>query len=130
FQHISVPDILKAVLDGLEVEYQIQGTFHPRDYCAQYRESDFEFASRLMEEEGIYYYFKHNERGHTLVLANTPRSHPDLTGGPASLIFEEVLGGQREEPRVLRWEKRQELRSGKVTLWDHCFELPHRPLDA
>src|SRR4051794_31903237 len=54
FQHQSVPDILKKVLDGFKVSYQLQGTFEPRDYCVQYRESDFDFASRLMEEEGIY----------------------------------------------------------------------------
>ena len=57
FQHVSVPDILKKVFDGFEVSYQIQGTFEPRDYCVQYRESDFAFASRLMEEEGIFYFF-------------------------------------------------------------------------
>lgn len=130
FQHLSVPEILQAVLKGLDADFEIQGTFHPRDYCAQYQESDFDFASRLMEEEGINYFFRHNERGHRLILANTPQSHQDIEGGPESLIFEGVQGGQREESRVLRWEKRQELRSGKVTLWDHCFELPHQHLDA
>ena len=55
FQHISVPDILKKVLTGLNVDFQLRGTFHPRDFCVQYRETDFNFASRLMEEEGIYY---------------------------------------------------------------------------
>src|SRR5438105_5668781 len=64
FQHMSVPDILKKVLDGLDVTYEIQGMFHPRDFCVQYRESDFNFASRLMEEEGIYYFFKHTADGH------------------------------------------------------------------
>lgn len=59
FQHLSVPDILKKVLDGLDVAFELQGTFQPRDFCVQYRESDFQFASRLMEEEGIYYFFKH-----------------------------------------------------------------------
>jgi type VI secretion system secreted protein VgrG len=58
FQQISVPDILRKVLTGLDVEYLIQGTFEPRDYCVQYPESDFHFAARLMEEEGIYYFFK------------------------------------------------------------------------
>jgi type VI secretion system secreted protein VgrG len=53
FQHVTVPDILKKVLAGLDVAYEIQGTFQPRDYCVQYRETDFNFASRLMEEEGI-----------------------------------------------------------------------------
>ncbi len=59
FQHMSVPDILKKVLTGLDVAFELQGSFQPRDYCVQYRESDFAFVSRLMEEEGIYYFFKH-----------------------------------------------------------------------
>src|SRR5262249_4946623 len=81
FQHKSVPEILKAVLQGLTVAFELQGTFHARDYCVQYRESDFAFASRLMEEEGIYYFFKHTAKGHTMVVANTPQSHPDLPIG-------------------------------------------------
>ncbi len=84
FQHMSVPDILKKVLVGFDVAFELQGTFHPRNFCVQYRESDFNFASRLMEEEGIYYYFKHSDGSHT----------------------------------------------GKYTLWDHTFELPHKHLDA
>ena len=80
FQQLSVPDILKKVLAGVDVTWQIQGTFHPRDYCAQYRETDFNFASRLMEEEGIYYYFTHSDQGHKMVVANSPQSHPDLPG--------------------------------------------------
>jgi type VI secretion system secreted protein VgrG len=128
FQGLSVPDILKKVLAGLEVAYEIQGDFQPREYCAQYRESDFDFASRLMEEEGIYYFFKHSASGSSLVLANTPQSHPNAEPGKA--IFEEVTGGNRPEQRVFSWEKSQELRSGKVTLWDHCFELPGKHLEA
>src|SRR4029077_781821 len=46
FQHATIPEILKQVLDGLDVSYEISGTFHPRDYCVQYRESDYAFASR------------------------------------------------------------------------------------
>ena len=75
FQHLSVPDILKKVFEGLKnVTYELQGTFHPRDYCVQYRETDFNFASRVMEEEGIYYCFKHTADGHQMVVANTPGS--------------------------------------------------------
>ncbi|MEO8053544.1 MAG: type VI secretion system tip protein TssI/VgrG [Acidobacteriota bacterium] len=129
FQQISVPDILKKVLVGLDVSWEIQGVFPTRDYCVQYRESDFAFASRLMEEEGIYYFFKHGAGSHTMVVANTPGSHASLPG-PSSLIFEAVGGGTRTEDRVNAWEKAQELKSSKVVLWDHCFELPHKHLDA
>jgi type VI secretion system secreted protein VgrG len=129
FQHLSVPDILKKVLDGLDVSYEIQGTFHPRDFCVQYRETDFNFASRLMEEEGMYYFFKHTADGHKMVVANTPRSHPEVPE-QNKVIYDEVKGGTREEMRIYDWEKAQELRAGKYTLWDHCFELPHKHLEA
>jgi type VI secretion system secreted protein VgrG len=129
FQHLSVPDILKKVLAELEVTYEIQGTFHPRDFCVQYRETDFNFASRLMEEEGIYYFFRHTADGHTLVVANTPASHPDLPDA-SKITYEGVEGGIRDDARIHEWQKVQELRSGQYTLWDHCFELPHKHLEA
>lgn len=128
FQAMSVPDILRKVLAGLDVGYEIQGTFEPRDYTVQYRESDFAFASRLMEDEGIYYFFRHTVSGSTLVLANTAQSHADTN--PSSAIYEELEGGNRPDERIVAWEKVQELRPGKVTLWDHTFELPHKHLEA
>jgi type VI secretion system secreted protein VgrG len=129
FQHLTVVDILKKVLAGLDVAYEVLGTFHPRDFCVQYQESDFHFASRLMEEEGIYYFFKHSAEGPRMVLANTPQSHPDMPE-QSRVIFETVQGGLREKFRIHEWHKAQELRSGKYTLWDHCFELPHKHLEA
>lgn len=129
FQHLNVPDILKKVFEGLDVTLEIRGTFHPRDFCVQYRETDFNFASRLMEEEGIFYFFKHTRSGHQMVVANSPDSHPDLE--PLNtIIYEEVSTGIRDEDRIIAWEKSQELRSGKYTLWDHCFEKPHEKLEG
>jgi type VI secretion system secreted protein VgrG len=129
FQQKSVPDILKDVLKGLDVTYEIQGTFAARDYCVQYRESDFDFASRLMEEEGIYYFFKHTSSGHQLVLANTPQSHPAVAG-PSPIKYEELGGAARGDERVVHWVKSQEIRTAKQTLRDHCFELPDNNLEA
>jgi type VI secretion system secreted protein VgrG len=131
FQQISVPDILKKVLGeySLDVSYEIEGTFEPRDYCVQYRETDFNFVSRLMEEEGIYYFFKHDDGSHKMVLSNTPQHHPDVPIN-VNIIYEPVLGGFRNEDRIYDWSKVQELRSGKYLLWDHCFELPHKHLQA
>ena len=129
FQRVSVPDILKQVFEGLDVDYKLQGTFQPRDFCVQYRETDFNFASRLMEEEGIYYFFTHSAGGSKMVVANTPQGHPDMPEH-SSIIFDAVHGGPRDEDRITGWEKVQELRPGKYTLWDHCFELPHKHLEA
>src|SRR6267142_1665491 len=129
FQHLTIPDILKKVLTGLDVSYEFQGDFHERDFCVQYRESDFNFASRLMEEEGIFYFFKHTADGHQLVVKDTPDSHLDLED-QSTIIYEEVGGGVRGEERIMNWEKTQEIRAAKYTLWDHCFELPYKNLES
>jgi type VI secretion system secreted protein VgrG len=129
FQQMTVPDILAEVLDGIDFESEIQGEFHPRDYCVQYRESDFAFAGRLMEEEGIYYFFKHEEESHTMVLGNTPQSHPD-TPESSTITWEDTTGGVLPDFRIHAWEKSQELRAGKYTLWDNTFEMPDKHLEA
>jgi len=129
FQHIKIPDLLKQLFTGFDAAYEIQGTFEEREYVVQYQESDLDFASRLMEEEGIYYFFKFTRGAHKLVLANTPQSHPDLPGG-SQVIFDAAEGGEREEERISSWIKEQHWGSGKYTLWDHHFQLPHKKLDA
>jgi type VI secretion system secreted protein VgrG len=124
FQHLTVPDILKQVLTGFDVNYDIAGTYYPRDYCVQYRESDFDFASRLMEEEGIYYFFKHFDGNHQMMVSDNVSKHPTVPG-KSSAIYEELVSGDlRTDMRVTSWEKIQEVRSGECTLWDHCFEIP------
>lgn len=129
FQHLAVPDILKQVLAGLNVSFELQGNYQPRDYCVQYRESDFAFASRLMEEEGIAYFFKHTAAGPPLIVTDVGYKYPDLPE-PNPVIYEEVEGGGGDEARITAWEKTQEVRAGKYTLWDHCFELPGKNLEA
>jgi len=128
FQQISVPNILKQVLAGLDVAYDLLGDYYERDYCAQYRESDFDFVSRLMEEEGIYYFFKHSDGHHQMVVSDVANNHPSVSG-QSSVIYEELYGGEPGDVRITAWEKTQELRSTKYTVWDHCFELPGRHLD-
>ncbi len=127
FQQMKVPDILKKVFEGYDVSYQLQGEYQPRDFCTQYRESDFAFASRLMEEEGVYYFFKHTNGAHQMVLADTPQGHPDIAGGKD--VNYQLLGatsGQSVEDgeRVFDLLKSQEVRTGKETLWDYSFEIP------
>jgi type VI secretion system secreted protein VgrG len=129
FQQVSVPDVLRQVLAGLDVSYELSATYYPRDYCVQYRETDFDFASRLMEEEGIYYFFKHSNGSHEMVVTDVPTQHPTVPG-QSSVIYDEVSGGGREDLRITLWDKSQELRSGQYTLWDHCFELPGKHLEA
>ena len=128
FQHINVPDILEKVFKGLDFKLSLQKQYEPRDYCVQYRESDWSFASRLMEEEGIYYYFAHAEAGAVLTLADTPKGHPKIAD-PEELAYDTTTSTGIED-RIWKWEKVQEVVSGKVTLWDHCFELPGKNLET
>lgn len=128
FQQLSMPDILHEVLLGLDVSYRLNGTYYQRDYCVQYCESDFDFASRLMEEEGIYYYFQHTPDSHQMVVTDAANWYPYVPG-QSIVTYEEVSDGWREM-RVSAWEKSQELRSGQYTLWDHSFELPGKHLEG
>src|SRR5580692_8355542 len=129
FQHITIQDLLKTIFAGFDMAYELQGTYETREYVTQYQESDFDFASRLMEEEGIFYLFKFTRGAHRMVLGDSPQSHPDVPGD-SKLIFETIEGGERDEERVSQWRKAQIWDSGKYTLWDHKFELPHKHLDA
>jgi type VI secretion system secreted protein VgrG len=123
FQEKDVPDILKQVLQGFDVAWELHKTYPKRDYCVQYRETDFSFMSRLMEEEGIFYFFRHTAGGHKLVIADDPVSHQDIPGG-ATLTYDEVAGGGRDEMRIAGWMKTQELGSGKNTLQDYNYGKP------
>lgn len=83
FTEQSVPEIVRAVLDGIgygDVTLSLSGTYPKRDYCVQYREDDFNFISRLLEQEGIYYFFTHGQSAHTLVLADALGAHASSSG--------------------------------------------------
>ncbi len=115
---MTVPDILMKVLSGLNVDVanRIQGEFARSDYCAQYRESTSAFASRLMEDEGIFYFFEHTANGHQMVLADIPLG-PHRGGGPSRVAYEQVMSGNRNDERVTDWKKSQETRQrGRYTL--------------
>ncbi len=129
YQQQSVVDILKAVFSGYEVDFTKLGTYQPREYCVQYRETDFNFASRLMEEEGIFYFFEHTSSTHKMILGDSPQAFAAIAYQP-DVIYETAAGGGRPEDRILAWEKAQDLRSGKSTLWDYKFEMPTKNCEA
>ncbi|MBK9968562.1 MAG: type VI secretion system tip protein VgrG [Holophagales bacterium] len=115
FQRKNVPDILKEVMKGVKVDWQLEGQYEKRDFCVQYRETDFNFASRLMEEEGIFYFFKHEDGKHTMIVADSPAAFPNLPG-ESEITYEELAGGTRDDNRIWAWERAQEARSTKSLL--------------
>jgi type VI secretion system secreted protein VgrG len=131
FQQKSVKDILAAVLKGFDFKLELKGTYEPRNYCVQYRESDWDFASRLMEEEGIFYFFEHTENGHTMILADSPTSHkPCPTKNKIEFAVDRSSEKTEWASSILTWRVDDRVRTGKYTLWDHTFELPGKELEA
>jgi len=135
FQDKSIVDVIKAVFDDLkksfpDVSYRdaTTGEHTPIDYCVQYRETDFNFISRLMEQEGIFYFFEHAEDKHTLVFADSTTTVAKCKGNSQVLYVEGGIG--EREGIIHRWEEGLELRSGKFTYRDHHFQLPDQPLEV
>src|SRR5829696_965352 len=124
FQQKNVPDILKKVFEGFEFKFALQTTYEPRNYCVQYRETDFDFASRLMEEEGIFYYFEHTDGKHKIVFGDSPQAHPDCPGISEIPFFVEIGDPDDFVSSVNTFLADYRLQSGKVTLWDYNFQLP------
>lgn len=78
YANMSVPDIVKAVLAEVgysDIKLSLSSSYPKREYCVQYREDYFNFISRLMEQEGIYYFFQHTDGVHTMVLADSLGAH-------------------------------------------------------
>ena len=129
FQEKTVPEIIMEVFGdrgfGGEYDNGLTRTYRTWEFCVQYRETDFNFCSRLMEEEGIYYYFTHEEDKHTMKLADALASH-----GPPSDPYAEVPFfppgdfGQRERDHVYSLKLRKTMQPGKVTVDDFDFKQP------
>jgi type VI secretion system secreted protein VgrG len=130
FQNKTVPEIIKALFSELgqtDFEDALKGTYKPREYCVQYQETAFNFVSRLMEEEGIFYFFKHEAAKHTLVLADDAANHPPcpgLTKARLARSFSKV----EEDDVLMRVTLEQRVTTGKYSVEDYNFETPSTDL--
>lgn len=130
FQKLSVPDIVEKIFSEKGVkdfEVRLHGSYDQRDYCVQYRETDFNFVSRLLEEEGIYYFFEHEDKKHTLILTDVPEEHKPCPK-QESARYQLSAGGWLAEDVITSLEMTQEIRPGKYTLNDFNFEMPNTDL--
>jgi type VI secretion system secreted protein VgrG len=126
FQNKSADAIIRAVFDGLgfsDYEIALTRPLRVREYCVQYRETAFNFVSRLMEEEGIFYFFKHADGKHTLVLADAKNAYADCTEDDV-----EYYAGSLSPNHISSWEHQYEYRPGKWTQTDYNFETPSTSL--
>ncbi|WP_422098269.1 type VI secretion system Vgr family protein [Variovorax sp.] len=134
FQFKTVPEIVQEVLApyGFAIEPKLSGSYRNWDYCVQYGETDFDFVSRLMESEGIYYFFAHAKGSHQLVLCDGPGSHAPLPAGPVKVPYHAgVLAAQiLEQDFIDSWHHAEDIASGHFAADDYDFRKPHAEIDT
>lgn len=127
FQDKSTLDIIKAVFADYafaNVEYHLEETYESRAYCVQYRESDFDFVSRLMEHEGIFYYFKHQQGKHILIIIDSGSSYQQIEGYQTIPYFPPENKANRERDHIYEWLGSNQVCTGKYEINDFDYESP------
>jgi len=133
FQEKTVPDIIKEVFADHPVavfEDGLTGKYTKREYCVQYRETDFNFVSRLMEEEGIYYYFDHQDGRHVLKLVDSSSGHKALEHKATIAYYPPGKEIRADEEYIHAWTFDQNIQPGNIALTDYDFTKPKADLTA
>src|ERR1700761_2507263 len=132
FQELTVPDIFEEVVKQYgftDYQLKLSGSYQAWEYCVQYRETDFNFLSRLLEQEGIYYFFVHEEGKHTLVLADDPGQHTTFAGYDTVPYY--APGGKdtlRERDHLEDWSWTKTVQPVTFATTDFDFEKPRKSL--
>jgi type VI secretion system secreted protein VgrG len=132
FQRQTVPEILGTIFDehGItDYRFEVAGEVPEREYCVQYRESHLAFVSRLLEEEGIFYFFENDAERHVLVLADNPGAVQPCPG-QASARMAGQAGPWQHEDVLTGLAIERVARTGKVTLTDYNYLTPTADLKA
>lgn len=125
FQNKTCKDIVSQIFADLgfnDYEFRAEGG-KTREYCVQYGESDFVFVSRLLEEEGFAYFFRHEANKHTLIIVDKENAYemcPEADVGYSK--------GSSPNTQITTWEHNYEFRKGVWTINDYNFKEPARNL--
>jgi len=123
FQEKTVPEIIKEVFADHKMavfEDGLTATYSQREYCVQYRETDFAFVSRLMEEEGIYYYFEHSDGKHTLKLVDSDSGYKKLESKASIAYYPPGRALHGDDEYIQAFRQDQRIQPGTVAL--HSFD--------
>jgi type VI secretion system secreted protein VgrG len=132
FQQKTVPTIIEDIFRYFgfsDYKLNLTANYPTWEYCVQYRETAFNFVSRLMEQEGIYYYFEHEDGNHTVVLADSIAAHKPFPGY-AEVKFHEVQEGADEREVMTDWTMEKEIQPVAYLLQDFDFKKPKMSLLA
>ena len=136
FQGKTVPEIFEEVVKQYgfnDFELQVSSSDHkPWEYCVQYRETDFDFVSRLLEQEGIYYWFRHEDGRHVMVLADESTTAANTVSGYEAVPFipADPSPAQRKRDHLSAWAVVRSVVSGAVATTDFDFKDPRKALAA
>ena len=131
YQTKTVVDVIKAVLGEFAITFEAKttGTYTAQDYIVQYDETALEFISRLMEQAGIFYFFKFASGTHTMVLADATTAHLALTD-PTSVRFQALQGDLHPLDTVVRFEREHQVVLKKATVSDYDYLKPSTSLQG
>ena len=127
FSQKSPRDIVKQVFTDRgfsDFRDELKSSYPTLEYCVQYRETDFDFVSRLMEQYGIYYFFEYADGKHTLVLADMKASHKPADGLSSVQYLPVAAGGRRQMQHLEDWLRGREVESGSFKLNDYDYNKP------
>lgn len=128
FRNMTVPEIVADTLSqiGVTPELRLSGSYERRPYCVQYRETDLDYVHRLLEDEGIFYFFL---PGDVMVLGDSPAAYEPIAAGPV-IPYRAASAMDRNLDAVTSVGKRASLTVGKVTLRDWNPETPSLNMDV
>jgi type VI secretion system secreted protein VgrG len=131
FQDKPGKDVVEAVLKGRGISnYQIAvSSALARPYCVQFAESDFGFVSRLLEDEGIYYWFDHDDSGHKLQVSDTKGGGP-VCGSGAAILFRPGGTSTDQGAVITTWREERSVTTAKYALQSYNFETPATDLTS
>ncbi len=127
FQDMTVPEIVKTVLSEEptnDFKFELTSSYRKWTYCVQYRETDFNFISRLLEEEGIYYYVLHTDGHHTLVLTDSTGKHATTPGYETISFIPPAQVARPELEHISSWDFSREIQTGVYAHTDYDLERP------
>ena len=137
YQDKNVPDIVEAVLkelqqDFTEFQFEIRanrGQYKKIDYCVQFRETHFNFISRLLETDGLYYYFEHTDVGHKLIIDDSLTAGNDVPNQAEVNYIKESGAGEFKVDHVATWREERMIHSGKFAARDYHSQLAQNKID-
>ena len=133
FQEKKVPDIVAEIFRDhgfTDFKQSLNGTYRKWEYCVQYRETDFNFVSRLMEQEGIYYFFKHENGKHTLVMADSSTAHEAGKNYETIPYYPRDEGARRERDHIYDLQMSKQVQTGIYAHRDFDFKKPRQELTS